>query len=274
MADNVSTVAAIYEAFGRGDVDTILGHLAHEIEWEAGVRDTGLPYLRERRGKAEVATFFGDLAANLVLTHFEPVALCDGGDVVAVPIRHAGTIVDGGEVPMTTEVHVWRFGTDGAVTGFNHVFDLAVHERAAAARSAALQGRTLRAVGDTILVERAGGRFEMFEVSGPAESGPPPHAHPWDEAYIGIEGRVEVTVGETTTIVGPGDVAVAPAGELHSYRILTDSARFRVITSGHRASMFFADLDRNVDPGPITPETLPGIVDVALRNGLTSPLFA
>ena len=31
---NAATVQAIYEAFGKGDLDTILGHLADDVQWE------------------------------------------------------------------------------------------------------------------------------------------------------------------------------------------------------------------------------------------------
>lgn len=273
MVDHVATVAAIYEAFGRGDVDTILEHLADDVEWEAGARDTGLDYLRERHGKQEVAGFFSALAANVVLTHFEPLALCAAGDYVTVPVRHAGSIVGGGDVPLTTEVHVWQFGSDGKVVSFRHVLDFAIHERAAAQRSAALTGRTLRVLDDTIRVDVAGGLMEIFELSGQRESGPPPHSHPWDEAYIGLDGEVEVTIGETVSILRAGDVVCAPGGTLHCYRIASETARFRVVTSGHRASAFFADMDANAPAGAVSPETLPGIVEVARRNGLSSPLF-
>jgi hypothetical protein len=74
------------------------------------------------------------LAANLELTHFEPLAICDGGDIVAVPIRYAGRIIDGGDIPMEMQCHVWRFDADGKVTSFNHVADLGLHEKAFAAR--------------------------------------------------------------------------------------------------------------------------------------------
>lgn len=75
---------------------------------------------------------------------------------VTVPVRHAGSIVGGGEVPMTDEVHVWRFGSDGKVASFKHMFDYSRHERAAAKRSAALAGRTLRVLDGTIRVDVAG----------------------------------------------------------------------------------------------------------------------
>ena len=274
MVDHAATVAAIHEAFGRGDVPAILEHLADDVEWEPGIRDTRLDHLRERRGKAEVAGFFPALAATLALSHFEPLALCVGGDYVTVPVRHAGHIIGGGSVPMTTEVHVWRFGSDGRVVEFRHAFDFSVHEQAAAQRSEHLTGRVLRVLDDTIKVEVASGQLEIFEVTGPRESGPPPHSHPWDEAYIGIDGAFEITVGDRASVLRPGEVIRVPGGTLHSYRTMTDGARVRVVTSGHRASAFFADMDANASPGAPTPESLPGIVEVARRNGLASPLFA
>lgn len=273
MVDHAATVAAIYEAFGRGDVDAILEHLDDDVEWEVGIRDTGLDHLRERRGKAEVRKFFPALAATLTLTHFEPLALCVGGDYVTVPVRHAGDIVGGGVVPMTTEVHIWRFGADGKVVEFRHVFDFSIHEHAAASCSEHLAGRSLHVLDDTISVDVAGGQLEIFELTGPRDSGPPPHSHPWDEAYIGVDGEVEVTVGDRSSVLRPGDVIRVPGGTLHSHRIVTERAQVRVITSGHRASAYFADMDANVPSGGPTPDTLPGIIEVALRNGLASPLF-
>lgn len=274
MVDHAATVAAIYEAFGRGDVDAILEKLADDVEWEVGIRDTGLDYLRERHGKHDVIGFFEALARTLVLTHFEPLALCAADDYVTVPVRHAGNIVGGDEVPMTTEVHIWRFAADGRVAEFRHVFDYAIHERAAAARAKHLAGRTLHALDDTITADVTGGQLEIFELQGPRDSGPPPHAHPWDEAYIGIDGNVEITIGDTISLLAPGDVVRIEGGTLHSFRVVTDHARFRLISSGHRASLFFADLDANVPAGPLTAESLPGVIDVARRNGLSSPLFA
>ena len=134
MADNVGTVAAIYEAFGRGDVPAILDKLADDVQWEQGIRATDIPYYAAGVGKAHVVSFFETLGANLELTHFEPLAICDGGDIVAVPIRYAGRIIGGGQIGMEMECHVWRFDADGKVAAFNHVLDLAVQEKAFAAR--------------------------------------------------------------------------------------------------------------------------------------------
>jgi len=57
-------------------------------------------------------------------------------------------------------------------------------------------------VGDTMRVLArggdTGGAFEVFEMTAPRDSGPPPHAHPWTESYSVIEGTVEVLMGDRT----------------------------------------------------------------------------
>ena len=132
MADNMGTVAAIYEAFGRGDVPAVIDKLDDDVSWEEGIRDTGLPYLQPGRGKGHVVAFFERLATTLELTQFDLGPLCDGGDTVVVPIAEAGRIIGAGTIATNTVAHIWTFGADGKVTSFRHVGDWALHERAAA----------------------------------------------------------------------------------------------------------------------------------------------
>ena len=37
-----------------------------------------------------------------------------------------------------------------------------------------------------------GSGVEVFDTSGPAEAGPPPHRHPWEEMYVVLSGQLEV----------------------------------------------------------------------------------
>ena len=53
---NTETVKAIYEAFGRGDVTTILDKLDDAVEWETAVPLPDVPWLQARRGKANAST--------------------------------------------------------------------------------------------------------------------------------------------------------------------------------------------------------------------------
>jgi uncharacterized protein len=135
MADNVGTVAAIYAAFGRGDVPAILECMADDVEWDVGIRATDIPYYIPGRGKAHVVSFLQNLAANLEITRLEPIAICDGGDVVAVPINYAGRVIGGGEITDGLECHLWRFDGEGKVASFNHILDIAIQEQAFEQRS-------------------------------------------------------------------------------------------------------------------------------------------
>jgi quercetin dioxygenase-like cupin family protein len=140
----------------------------------------------------------------------------------------------------------------------------------------AVESDVLSVVGDQlrVLVDGAtsGGTFELFEVQGDLGSGPPPHAHPWLEAYFILDGQVLVELDGQPSLAEPGTSVVVPAGETHRFEIMSPTARFIVATTGDRASVFFRDLSQNA-PGAPTPENLPGIVEVAKRNGLTSPIF-
>jgi quercetin dioxygenase-like cupin family protein len=134
------------------------------------------------------------------------------------------------------------------------------------------EGAVLRVVEDSVRVlaaaQETGGAYEIFELSGPRASGPPPHAHPWSEAYVLLEGEVEVTLGDSKRNATPGCFVNIPAGMTHSYRVMSEGARFIVVTSPAGAGEFFADLDRET-AGAMDSEN---VLKVALRHGLTVPL--
>lgn len=134
----------------------------------------------------------------------------------------------------------------------------------------------LTVIGDRMRVlvdgQHSGGAFEMFLVDAAEGSGPPPHAHQWLESYYVIDGKMLVEIEGEQTIAEPGTSAVVKAGQVHRFEVLTATASFIVATDGKDASNFFRDLSANA-PGAPTPENLPQIIEVAKRNGLTSPLF-
>lgn len=138
MNDNAATVMAMYEAFGRGDIESILGSMSEDIAFDQGIRDTGLAYLQPGVGTDHVREFFGHLGRTLEYTVFEPGEPCVGTDTVMVPIvEEARNLRTGAMIPRDTFVHLWRFGSDGKAKEFRHIGDFATHERAAKAAKAA-----------------------------------------------------------------------------------------------------------------------------------------
>jgi ketosteroid isomerase-like protein len=89
---NTKVVQEAYAAFGRGDVPGILATLADDIVW-MGVYGAGshVPTSGERRGKAAVEKFFGQVAANVNFSKFEPKEFVASGDKVVALGHYTAT---------------------------------------------------------------------------------------------------------------------------------------------------------------------------------------
>jgi ketosteroid isomerase-like protein len=129
---NAATVQAIYEAFGRGDIETILSHLADDVRWEEWDdncgQNAGVPELQPRRGKAEVPQFFG-VVAGFDIKEFEILSVMEGPNQVAAEVvidalTPTGRFRD-------EEVMLWTFDDTGRVVRMRHYTDTAKHMRAA-----------------------------------------------------------------------------------------------------------------------------------------------
>jgi uncharacterized protein len=120
---NVETVQAMYEAFGRGDVEAILAHLSEDVEWESGGGTTGVPWLQPRRGRAGAAEFFQALGA-LEFQNFQVTLIAGSGNTVVGLCDVTATVRDTGKTFVEPdEAHIWHFGEDGLVQRFRHRAD-------------------------------------------------------------------------------------------------------------------------------------------------------
>ncbi len=126
-------------------------------------------------------------------------------------------------------------------------------------------GARLHVAGDTVRVlasaAQTGGSYEIFELEGVEGNGPPPHAHPWAEAYLVIDGEADVLMDGAHSRATRGCFIQVPAGTTHSYRITSKTAKFVVITSPSGASSFFNEVDAETD--------MAKVVAVAMKHGFT-----
>jgi len=74
-------------------------------------------------------------------------------------------------------------------------------------------------------------------VTFPPFSGFPTHAHPEEQISIVREGEMEITIGETSRMVRPGDVIIFPPNVPHSGRTSDSLCRLIDIFSPPRAGM-------------------------------------
>ncbi len=117
-----------------------------------------------------------------------------------------------------------------------------------------------------LLTNAMGSTIEVFDTSGPADVGPPPHRHPWEEIYVMLAGRLEITVdGQEPAVIEAGDVAHIPGDTVHSYRIAADETRFLTIFSKGNATSFFTEVADTVN---MNPPDIPALVEVAQRHSV------
>jgi quercetin dioxygenase-like cupin family protein len=93
--------------------------------------------------------------------------------------------------------------------------------------------------------------WSLMECSIPRGFGPPPHDHPWDEAYFITSGEVEFLVDGRAERVRAGDFVYAPAGSAHGFRGASDEpARMLIFDAPSHTEAFFKDLEREVKEMP------------------------
>jgi quercetin dioxygenase-like cupin family protein len=111
--------------------------------------------------------------------------------------------------------------------------------------------RSLNVVGEQITVLASGAQtnsYEIFLQSGPEGSGPPPHSHPWDEAFFVIRGDVAFGVGEIESVATPGTLVQLPGGTTHWFRFGPGGGEMLSLTSAAGAAAFFTEVDEKVSP--------------------------
>jgi uncharacterized protein len=130
----ISIVTQIYDAFGKGDVPTILGHLADDVQWEQWADNTaqaaGVPWLQARQGPTGVVEFFKAMGA-LTLKDFQVLSLMAGSNQVAAEFVIEADVPGTGGTFRDEEIHLWTFNDVGKVTRLRHYADTAKHIAAA-----------------------------------------------------------------------------------------------------------------------------------------------
>jgi quercetin dioxygenase-like cupin family protein len=123
-------------------------------------------------------------------------------------------------------------------------------------------GETLR----PLLTNAMGSPIEIFDTRGPANAGPPPHTHAWDEFYVVLAGELEVRLdGGPPQILRQSAAVHIPAGTVHSYRNVGADTHFLTIVTKGNADKFFHDVAANVE---MNPPNIPEIVRVGKAHGI------
>ena len=123
--DNVSLLRNLYEAFGRGDVPSVLGAMSPEIKWHEAEGNPYMPSGEPWVGPdAVLNNLFMRLGAEWDGFTVHPMSYHGAGDSVIVEARYSGTYKATGKGMDAQVCHVWDV-RNGQVTRFQQYVDTA-----------------------------------------------------------------------------------------------------------------------------------------------------
>jgi uncharacterized protein len=122
--DNVKTVQTVYEAFGRGDVPTMLESLTDDVDWasEAWSTDAPAPWWGVKHGKDGVAAFFQAFGTAMDVEEFTPTVIAANGDHVLTVVHFKTTSRATGRTAEMDLHHHFRF-RDGLIASYRGTED-------------------------------------------------------------------------------------------------------------------------------------------------------
>jgi len=123
--ENTKVVQEAYAAFGRGDVQTLLGKMADNVDWHAVVGvGPNVPTGGARRGREQVGKFFAQVAETIDFKQFEPQEfIADADKVVALGHYHGIAKATGRSFDLDF-VHVFTL-SNGKIVKFREYTDAA-----------------------------------------------------------------------------------------------------------------------------------------------------
>jgi hypothetical protein len=122
MGKSADIVRALYDAFGRGDVPTVLAGFDPRIQWNGAenfIYADGNPYV----GPQAIATgVFQRIVTDVENFSLRSPRFTDGGDTVLVEGRYQGKMKATGKPIDAQFAHVWQL-RDGKVVRFQQYTD-------------------------------------------------------------------------------------------------------------------------------------------------------
>ena len=132
--DNVRLLKNLYDAFGHGDIPTVLGSMSPDIRWHQAESNPYMPSGEAWVGPdAVLNNIFMKLGTEWDGFTVHPQSFHGAGDSVIAEARYSGTYKATGKSIDAQVCHVWDV-KDGKVTGFQQYVDTAKIQDAMGAR--------------------------------------------------------------------------------------------------------------------------------------------
>ena len=118
---NVKLIQNLYDAFGRGDMETIANALEDEVDWQV-VGPPVVGYTGRWQGRSQVRAFFQALAQTVTHQKFEPREFIAGDDHVVVLGSELATVNETRRPYEAEWVHIFTI-KDGKIAAFKEFTD-------------------------------------------------------------------------------------------------------------------------------------------------------
>jgi ketosteroid isomerase-like protein len=129
MSSNTELVRSLYDAFARGDVPTVLGAFAPDLNWTEA---EGFPHGGTYTGpQAVLENVFKPLGSEWAPFAIAPERFIAEGDIVVSLGQYSGTYKASGKQFTAPYAHVWTV-RDGKIARFQQFTDTAVVQKALA----------------------------------------------------------------------------------------------------------------------------------------------
>jgi ketosteroid isomerase-like protein len=123
--DNAKLIRSLYDAFGRGDIPSVLGAMSPDIKWHQAESNPYNPTGQAWVGPdAVLNNLFMRLGGEWDGFTVHPRSFHDAGDSVIVEGRYTGTYKATGKSLDAQFCHIWDV-TDGKSTRFQQYLDTA-----------------------------------------------------------------------------------------------------------------------------------------------------
>lgn len=116
-AENKAAVAAMYDAFGQGDVEGVVGANAPDAMWVIH-SGAGSPFGGEHKGPDAIGAFFQAINDSIEISQFDMAPIAADGDIVVALGDQTYKVKATGKTVQGPLAHVFTFGPDGKVVRF------------------------------------------------------------------------------------------------------------------------------------------------------------
>jgi ketosteroid isomerase-like protein len=128
MSDvKIKTIEQVYDAFGRGDVATILDNVTDDVDWASEAKSSGAPWYGVRHGKDGVADFFTAFGSTMEVEEFTPVSFAANDTDVHTVVRFRAKSRRTGKTAAMDLHHFFAF-RDGKISYYRGTEDTAQTE--------------------------------------------------------------------------------------------------------------------------------------------------